>query len=137
VRPDTSNTGRTRSTTVLAVTVLALAGGLASGCGGGDEEEASTAPATTTTTATETGASQVASGAQLFSDNCESCHGPEGAGGHVGPDLQKSSVAESLAKVEKQIRNGGGAMPPFANVLSDKEIATVARYVVEQIAPKQ
>jgi alcohol dehydrogenase (cytochrome c) len=121
---------------VLALTVLALAGGVASGCGGGDEE-ASTAPATTTTTATETGAGQAASGAQLFSDNCQTCHGPEGTGGHVGPDLQKSPVAENLAQVEKQVRNGGGGMPPFADVLSDQEIDTVARYVVEQIAPKQ
>jgi quinohemoprotein ethanol dehydrogenase len=125
-----------RRTIVPALTVLALAGGIASGCGGGDEE-ASTAPGTTTTTATETGAGEAASGAQLFSDNCQTCHGPEGTGGHVGPDLQKSSVAENLAQVEQQVRNGGGGMPPFADMLSDKEIDTVARYVVEQIAPKQ
>ena len=119
---------------VLTVTVLALAGGVASGCGGGDDE-ASTAPPPATT-ATETGDGQAASGAQLFSANCQSCHGPDGAGGSVGPNLQKSSVAESLAKVEKQVRNGRGAMPPFSDVLSDKEIDVVARYVVEQIAPK-
>jgi mono/diheme cytochrome c family protein len=136
VRSDTSSMRRTRRTTVLALAVIALIGGVASGCGGGDDE-ASTAPATTTTAATEPGAGQAASGAQLFSDNCESCHGAEGAGGHVGPDLQKSSVAENLAQVEKQVRNGGGGMPPFADVLSDEEIDTVAHYVVEQIAPKQ
>ena len=118
---------------MLAVTVLALAAGVASGCGGGDEE-ATTAPTTTATT--EPGA-QVASGAQLFKSNCESCHGPNGAGGHVGPDLQKSSVAENLVQVEKQVRNGGGAMPPFSDVLSDEEIDTVAQYVVDQIAPMQ
>jgi mono/diheme cytochrome c family protein len=60
-----------------------------------------------------------------------------GAGGHVGPNLQKSSVAEHLAQVEKQVRNGGGAMPPFSDVLSDEQIAAVAHYVVEQIAPKE
>jgi alcohol dehydrogenase (cytochrome c) len=124
-----------RTASVLAVTVLVLVGCVASGCGGGGEE-ASTVPATTTT-APETGASQAAGGAQLFSDNCESCHGAEGAGGHVGPDLQKSSVAENLDQVEEQIRTGGGGMPPFAEVLSDEEIDTVARYVAEQIAPKQ
>ena len=59
-----------------------------------------------------------------------------GAGGHVGPNLQKSPVAEHLAQVEKQVRHGGGAMPPFSGVLSDKEIDAVAHYVVEQIAPK-
>jgi quinohemoprotein ethanol dehydrogenase len=118
------------------MTALALAAGVASGCGGGDNK-ASTAPTTTSPTTTEPSTGQAATGAQLFSDNCESCHGHEGAGGHVGPDLQKSSVAEHLDQVEKQIRNGGGAMPPFSDVLSDQEIQTVARYVVQQLAPKQ
>jgi cytochrome c6 len=120
---------------VLTLTALALASGVASGCGGGDDE-ASTSPPPATT-ATETGDAQAASGAQLFSANCSSCHGPDGGGGEVGPNLQKSSVAENLAQVEQQVRNGGGAMPPFADVLSDEEIDTVAQYVVEQIAPKQ
>jgi cytochrome c551 len=120
---------------VLTLTALALAGGVASGCGGGDDE-ASTSPPPATT-ATETGDAQAASGAQLFSANCSSCHGPDGAGGEVGPNLQKSSVAENLAQVEQQVRDGGGGMPPFADVLSDEEIDTVAHYVVEQIAPKQ
>ncbi len=113
---------------------LALAG-LAGGCGGGNDE-AATQP--TTTTETQPGDGQaVASGAQLFSDNCESCHGVQGAGGHVGPNLQTSPVAENLSQVEQQVRNGGGAMPPFSGVLSDDEIDVVAHYVVEQLAPKQ
>jgi quinohemoprotein ethanol dehydrogenase len=119
---------------VLTLAVLALMGGVVSGCGGGNDE-ASTAPPPATT-ATETDDGQASSGAQLFSSNCQSCHGVEGTGGHVGPDLQKSSVAEDLAKVEKQVRNGGGAMPPFADVLSDEEIDVLSRYVVEEIAPK-
>ena len=119
---------------VLTLTALALAGGIASGCGGGGDE-ATNAP-TTTPIATAPDDGQATSGAQIFADNCQTCHGPEGTGGHVGPDLQKSSVAENLAGVEKQVRNGGGAMPPFAGVLSDKEIDTVAQYVVEKIGPK-
>jgi quinohemoprotein ethanol dehydrogenase len=105
-----------------------------SGCGGGNDE--ASPPPPPATTATETGGGQATSGAQLFSDNCESCHGANGTGGHVGPDLQKSSVAESLAKVEKQVRKGKGVMPSFSNVLTDEQIDTVAHYVVEQIAPK-
>jgi mono/diheme cytochrome c family protein len=119
---------------VLMLTALVFAGGVVSGCGGGDDE-ASTAPPQATT-APETGAGQAMSGAALFSSNCESCHGTDGAGGHVGPNLQKSSVAGNLAQVETQIRNGGGGMPPFAGVLSDEEIDTVANYVVNEIAPK-
>ena len=121
-------------TVVLTLSVFALVGGVASGCGGGDDE-AATEPATTSA-ATQPDDGQAADGAQLFSDNCQSCHGTEGTGGHVGPDLQKSAVAEDLARVEQQVRNGGGAMPPFVDVLSEDEIETVARYVVEQIAPK-
>jgi alcohol dehydrogenase (cytochrome c) len=115
------------------VAVLAVAG-VAAGCGGGDD--VATSEAVPTTTETEPGDGQVANGAQLFSDNCESCHGVEGAGGHVGPNLQTSPVAENLSQVEEQVRNGGGAMPPFSGALSEEEIDVVAGYVVEQIAPK-
>lgn len=120
---------------VLTLTTLALVVAVASGCGGGNDE-GTVEPTTTTTTATEPGNGQAASGAQLFSDNCETCHGPNGAGGHVGPNLQTSPVAENLAQVKAQVNNGGGGMPPFSDVLSDEEIDVVADYVVEQIAPK-
>lgn len=122
-------------TIVPTLTVLVLAGGIASGCGGGGEKKATSEPTPATTTTTPA-PSQAVSGAKLFSDNCESCHGTNGAGGHIGPNLQKSSVAENLAKVEKQVRNGKGAMPPFEGVLSGEEIDVVAHYVVEKIAPK-
>lgn len=118
---------------MLAVAGLALAGGVASGCG--SSNKAAVAP-TTTVQPTTTAGGQAADGAQLFANNCESCHGQLGAGGHVGPNLQKSPVAGHLALVEKQVRNGGGAMPPFSGVLSATEIDAVAHYVVEQIAPK-
>jgi mono/diheme cytochrome c family protein len=138
MRPASSSVLPPRRGVLMTLAVLALAGGVANGCGGGGNK--STAEPTTTTTATETvaetAAAPAASGAQLFSDNCETCHGPNGAGGHVGPDLQKSPVAENLARVEKQIRNGGGAMPPFEGVLSNNQIDVIAHYVVEQIAPK-
>jgi len=109
--------------------------GVASGCGGGGDN-ATVAPTTTAATTATTGGGATASGAQIFSNNCESCHGPMGAGGHVGPNLQKSPVAGHLDQVKNQVRHGGGAMPPFSGVLSDKEIDAVAKYVVEQIAPK-
>ena len=136
-----------KSSSFVPVVVGLMLVAVAGGCGGGGSKgtvgptttttAATTATATTTATAkTTTGGGQVAAGAQLFSDNCESCHGSMGAGGHVGPNLQTSSVAEHLDQVEMQIRHGGGAMPPFSGVLSDQEISTVAHYVVEQIAPK-
>jgi quinohemoprotein ethanol dehydrogenase len=123
---------------VLTVAALALVG-VASGCGGGGSNATvapTTTAATTATTTATTGGGATASGAAIFSNNCESCHGPMGAGGHVGPNLQKSPVAGHLDRVENQVRHGGGAMPPFSGVLSDKEIDAVAHYVVEEIAPK-
>ena len=119
----------------MAAIVALIAASTTSGCGGSKSTSGSTSAATTSAATTGEGG-QVASGAQLYSDNCESCHGPMGAGGHVGPNLQKSSVAEHVAAVEAQIRHGGGAMPPFSSVLSSQDIQTVAHYVVEQIAPK-
>lgn len=120
-------------TIVPTLTVLVLAGGIASGCGGGKKAASEPPPATTTTAPAP---NQAANGAKLFSDNCESCHGTNGAGGHIGPNLQKSAIAGNLAKVEKQVRNGGAVMPPFKSVLSGAEIDAVARYVVKQIAPR-
>ena len=90
---------------VLGLIAVALAGGVASGCGGG-EDEATSEPPPTTTTETAPGDGEAASGAQLFRDNCESCHGVEGAGGHVGPNLQTSPVAENLAQVKARTRGG-------------------------------
>jgi quinohemoprotein ethanol dehydrogenase len=120
----------------MTLTALALAGGVASGCGGGGGKSSAEPTTTTTATETETASAPAAGGAQLFSDNCESCHGRNGTGGHVGPDLQKSPVAENLARVKKQIRSGRGAMPPFEGVLSSNQIDVLAQYVVKQIAPK-
>ena len=111
----------------LSVAAVAVAL-LAAGCGGGDDEQPSE-PA-------GGGGGGGGDGQQLFSDNCESCHGIEGAGGHIGPNLQTSPVAENLSRVEQQVRNGGGAMPAFSGQLSDAEIAAVAHYVVAELAPK-
>jgi len=135
VKAGRSSVRRPLRTIVPTLTVLVLVGGIASGCGGGGNKKATSEPPPATTTTTPA-PSQAASGAKLFSDNCESCHGTNGAGGHIGPNLQKSSVAENLAKVEKQVRNGGAVMPPFKGVLSSEQIDAVAHYVVEQIAPK-
>jgi mono/diheme cytochrome c family protein len=135
VKAGRSKVRRPLRTIAPTLTVLVLAGGIASGCGGGGNEKATSEPPPATTTTTPA-PSQAASGAKLFSDNCESCHGTNGAGGHIGPNLQKSAIAENLAKVEKQVRNGGAVMPPFKGVLSGEQIDTVAHYVVEQIAPK-
>ena len=74
--------------------------------------------------------------AELFSTNCSACHGPEGEGGHNGPSLQRARLTRNLDAVVEQIRNGSGPMPPFSDKLTDDQIRALARYVVEEVAPR-
>jgi len=62
---------------------------------------------------------------------CGGCHTLAAAGGSgsVGPNLDTLKPDE--ATVEKQVINGGGAMPPFKGVLSDEQIKAVAAYVAQ------
>ncbi len=126
----------TRLAAILAAGLLA-AGGLAA-CGGDDEEDASTAPATTEQ-ATETGAATTgtstqeasADGEQVFTAQCASCHTLEAAGaeGQVGPNLDDAEP--DAARVEAQVKAGGGGMPAFEGVLSAQEIQAVSQYVAD------
>ena len=65
-------------------------------------------------------------------EGCGGCHTFAAAqsSGTVGPDLDSSSV--DFAGAVRQIRNGGGGMPPFGPDLSDEQIANVAAFVVER-----
>jgi mono/diheme cytochrome c family protein len=113
----------------LAVALVGIAlvvGGLS--CGGGDEESTDT----TTTTDETTTETATAAGRDVFVTNCGSCHTLSDAGtsGTVGPNLDGSGL--SVDQIEQQVRNGGGAMPPFAGQLDDAEIAAVAEYVAAQ-----
>jgi cytochrome c551 len=108
-----------RLVSLVIVAVVLVLGGVA--CGGDDNESA-----TTETTTTETG---TAAGREVFVANCGSCHTLSDAGtsGQVGPNLD--TIGLDASAVENQVRNGGGAMPPFEGQLSDDEIAQVAAYV--------
>jgi cytochrome c6 len=71
-------------------------------------------------------------GKQVFtSKGCTACHTLKDAGatGKVGPDLDVTKP--SLGKAINRLLNGKGAMPPFKGVLSTKQIADVAAYVVK------
>jgi mono/diheme cytochrome c family protein len=95
------------------------------GCGGDDGGEAEPPPAATTA---ETGATEP-TGEALFTANCGGCHTLAAAGttGAVGPNLDE--LMPAAARVEAQVRNGGGGMPAFEGRLSDDQIAAVADYV--------
>ena len=93
-------------------------------------ETTATTESTETTETTETGAGgSTAAGKVIFEQNCGGCHTLSDAGttGTVGPNLD--DLAPDQATVEKQVTNGGGAMPPFKGALTPEQITEVAAYV--------
>jgi sulfite dehydrogenase len=115
--------------------------------------ETETAPAETEPTTTETGPAETApaetettgggggttgaegtgdpaAGEAVFaSAGCGGCHtlAAAGSGGAIGPNLDDTSP--SYDKVVERVTDGKGAMPSFADQLSEQQIQDVAAYV--------
>lgn len=71
-------------------------------------------------------------GAILFRDKgCAHCHGVAGVGGKKAPTLTdiRKNKAWTPAKMSDQILNGGQKMPPFADSLTDQEVAQIVAYL--------
>ena len=77
-------------------------------------------------------------GSALFAQACAKCHGSDGQGGLPtvadGPrpvDLTDAAWQRTRSDAEliATIRDGRGAMPPFADVLSDVQIHALAAHV--------
>jgi mono/diheme cytochrome c family protein len=71
-------------------------------------------------------------GAVLYRDKgCEQCHGAGGVGTKKGPSLVniRNEKQWTPEKITQQILNGGKKMPPFADSLSDPEIAQLVAYL--------
>jgi cbb3-type cytochrome c oxidase subunit III len=70
-------------------------------------------------------------GQAIFKAKCGSCHtlGAAGTTGTIGPNLDQ--LKPTFARAEKQVINGGGAMPAFKDLLTDAQIKAVARYVAD------
>src|SRR5689334_8586123 len=70
---------------------------------------------------TAAAAGDAAAGKAVFTANCGACHALADAGtnGAVGPDLDQ--LKPDAATVQKQVENGGGAMPAFKGTLSDTD----------------
>ena len=77
-------------------------------------------------------------GAVLFRDKgCAHCHGDGGIGGKKGPplvDIQKDKQW-TPEKMTNQILNGGQKMPPFADSLTDAEVAQLVAYLRDKHRP--
>jgi mono/diheme cytochrome c family protein len=69
-------------------------------------------------------------GQLLYTNNCASCHGPDGNLGNSGSkDLSQSKFSEQ--EVLKIIKEGKGTMPPFEYLLTtDKEREAVMQFVM-------
>lgn len=87
-----------------------------------------------------------AGGAELYAQNCASCHGPGGEGvAGVFPPLAGNPRAADAAYVARVVRNGlsgpltvggqtfDGSMPPFTQ-LSDADVEALAGYVATRLA---
>lgn len=119
------------SVALLAAALLAVA------CGG--QGTVAPAPETVVGTLPEATGEEVevpegdaAAGAEVWnSAGCGSCHTLEAAGssGTVGPNLDEAQP--SPEKTFVQVRDGGAAMPPFGDQLTEQQIADVTAYVVE------
>ena len=85
-----------------------------------------------TTTGEDGGAAGIEpTGEAVFAGNgCGSCHTMEAAGasGTIGPNLDETKPTKDL--VVDRVTNGAGAMPAFADSLTEAQIAAVADYVV-------
>ena len=70
------------------------------------------------------------SGGGIYGANCAGCHGARGEG-FVGPPLAAAGFASLVGPM---VDEGGIAMPAFAGVLSDQEVAAVSDFVANELA---
>ncbi len=107
-----------------ALTVLVVAG-----CGGGDDKDGATTSTVKKTDTTETVISK-SEAKELFVTTCGTCHTLKAAdtSGSIGPNLDE--LAPDEIRVETQIKQGRGAMPP--NLLRGEDAQAVARYVADE-----
>ena len=81
------------------------------------------------TTGEEGGGDAAAGEAVFASAGCGGCHtlAAAGSGGTIGPNLDDASPSHD--KVVERVTEGKGAMPSFADQLSEQQIQDVAAYV--------
>jgi mono/diheme cytochrome c family protein len=77
-------------------------------------------------------------GSVLFHEKgCEHCHGVDGQGGDLGPDLTTIGKRWKKQQIEQQVRDGGAAMPAFGKTLQPDEIKDLVDYLhAKRKAPK-
>ncbi|HEY9646120.1 MAG TPA: c-type cytochrome [Chroococcidiopsis sp.] len=83
-------------------------------------------------------ASDLASGAAVFSTNCAACHMGGSNVINSAKTLKKNALEQntmaSLEAIKTQVTNGKAAMPSFKTRLTAEQIEDVATYVLDQAA---
>ena len=77
--------------------------------------------------------------AQIYTDNCEMCHGPDGKGTQVGIDFGSPDITDKEWQATRtdedfvnSITNGNPDNPnyiPFGDILSEEEITAMAGHM--------
>jgi mono/diheme cytochrome c family protein len=74
--------------------------------------------------------SQRERGAVVFATSgCQHCHSIHNVGGHRGPDLSNVGRTKSKAAMRKQILYGDQVMPPFQDVLQQRQLDDLIAYL--------
>jgi len=129
------------------VAVFAVGNALLVGCGGGSKTESNNTPSTTppatnqaaAPSTTSAGATAAVDGAQIYSEKCTVCHGPNGKGDgpggaalnpkprdHTDGKYMNARTNEQLLEV---IHNGKGNMPAWKGVLTEDQMKAVLKHV--------
>lgn len=105
---------------------VALTAILVTGCASAVAEKSDTTVGTSTTLGGDAHA-----GAQIFTNNCSTCHGPTGAeGGSVGPSLHNERSRMDFGATDSWIKDPQPPMPKlYPRFLSDAQVRDLAAYV--------
>jgi mono/diheme cytochrome c family protein len=118
-----------------------------SACGGGTEEHAqqdAAMPPAQEETAAAPSQDLIAEGKTLFAGKgtCFTCHGPDGAGSQIGPDLTddtwlnltppitRDQVTELVKSGVPEPKQYPAPMPPLGAQLDEDELQAVSAYIV-------
>ncbi len=78
--------------------------------------------------------------ASLFRQHCAICHGPEGEGktlddGKIVPNMREGELLKfhTEAEIYKQISAGGNGMAPFRDILTERELNLLVKFVHDEL----
>jgi mono/diheme cytochrome c family protein len=68
-------------------------------------------------------------GAPLYIRNCANCHGQDGQGAELGPNLVEKPVLARPKDFDRVVRQGDGRMPGFASTLDESAEADILAWL--------